>query len=279
MLCAPTMRKAIFLVVVLALIRVHSRAQSAKGILPQNNLGYPVLISLNNGATGSGFYLQLKDDIYLVTAKHVLFDPRTDTALAQFFTLRSYTDDVRELSPAIFTVDLNQVDANAIRKHRTDDVVCIQIFRRAPDGFQSATGVTRASEPKGNVIFVAQESTKTLANVLVGNDVLLMGYPTSLGLQPMTQIDASRPLLRKGIVAGIGPNKRSIILDCPVYFGNSGGPVIEIDEESIGRRRFSVIGVVIQYIPFEDGGRTFVIRANSGYSVVAPMDSVFELIN
>lgn len=94
----------------------------------------------------------------------------------------------------------------------------------------------------------------------------------------MPQIDPGRPLLRKGIVAGQNLDKRSIILDCPAYFGNSGGPVIEIDEVSIAERQYKMIGVVDQYVPYAEGGKTFAIMANSGYSVVTPMDFVLELV-
>src|SRR5271166_2532588 len=49
--------------------------------LPDDNLGYPVLIKLNNGNTGSGFYLKSGTALYLVTAKHVLYNPQTQTLL------------------------------------------------------------------------------------------------------------------------------------------------------------------------------------------------------
>jgi len=39
-----------------------------------------------------------------------------------------------------------------------------------------------------------------------------------------------------------------------------------------------VIGVVLNYVPYADGGRTFAIMANSGYSVATPMDFVLDLV-
>jgi hypothetical protein len=79
-------------------------------------------------------------------------------------------------------------------------------------------------------------------------------------------------------VAGENLLTHSIILDCPVYFGNSGSPVIEIDHDASGGRGVWTIGVVSQYVPYANGGKTFTIMANSGYSVVVPMDYVLELI-
>jgi len=127
----------------------------------------------------------------------------------------------------------------------------------------------------------ATEAVKRFDQVLVGNDVMLFGYPHSLALQQLRQLDPDRPLLRKGIVAGKNPDTKSIILDCPVYFGNSGGPVLEIDRQGLGGERLFIIGVVDQYVPFVQlaGAQTFAmqIESNSGYSIITPMDFVLEL--
>ena len=76
---------------------------------------------------------------------------------------------------------------------------------------------------------------------------------------------------------------KSVILDCPAYFGNSGGPVIEIDHPSFASTSYRVIGVVLDYVPFIQTGQaqTMVLSlaTNSGYSIIAPMDFVFELVN
>lgn len=109
---------------------------------------------------------------------------------------------------------------------------------------------------------------------------MVFGYPTSLGLQQFPQLDPMRPLLRKGIVAGTNPASRFLVLDCPVYFGNSGGPVLEVDRQGFGEK-LSIIGVVDQYVPFvqQAGSQTIAmqVQTNSGYSLAIPMDSVLEL--
>jgi hypothetical protein len=70
---------------------------------------------------------------------------------------------------------------------------------------------------------------------------------------------------------------RSIILDSAVYFGNSGGPVIEIDQQQ-SQASFYVVGVVVKYVPFAEATATFAIATNSGYSIAVPMDFVLELV-
>jgi len=131
---------------------------------------------------------------------------------------------------------------------------------------------------------VALDSVKTFDQVLVGNEVLMFGYPTSLSLLPNPKIDFQRPLLRKGIVAGENPLQRSIILDCPSYQGDSGGPILEVEETTPFTKTFKVIGVMSAFVPFADTWENQHFHylnttlQNSGYSVVTPMDFVLELI-
>jgi hypothetical protein len=134
-------------------------------------------------------------------------------------------------------------------------------------------------------VVVGHDNIRRFSDVLVGNDVILFGYPTSLGIPQRPQFDTHRPLLRKGVVAGLNLQKRAIILDCPVYQGNSGGPVIEIemDDKKLLTWHFYIIGVVSEFVPFEDVWLNLRERyfnttmLNSGYSVVVPMDFVLEI--
>lgn len=163
-------------------------------------------------------------------------------------------------------------------RHPSEDVVVFKVLTSInPEHGDVVPGITVRSSARMGFLGVGADTIKKFDEVLVGNDVILLGYPTSLGLQNMPQIDSHRPLLRKGIVAGTNPKTHSIILDCPAYPGNSGSPVIESDPEGLGHR-FKIIGVVNQYVPYADGGKTFIIMANSGYSLVTPMDYVMELV-
>jgi hypothetical protein len=96
---------------------------------------------------------------------------------------------------------------------------------------------TSCREPRGDdVVYslcdpVVDLCVKTFDQVLIGNDVIMYGYPTSLGLANILQLNPDRPLLRKGIVAGKNLQQHTLILDCPIYQGNSGGPIFEIDRD------------------------------------------------
>lgn len=259
-------------------------AQPGVRALPDDNLGYPVLISIGN-SQGSGFYINTDDATYLVTATHVLYTVPTVANVPRqlynpVFQLLSYSRDPTDLTPNIAVVDTNVLAAANIMRHAQVDVTVVRLFtRRAPDMIVPVAGVAVVQTSRGGILGSTRDTIARLNEVLVGNDVYLFGYPSSLALGQVAQINPRRPLLRKGIVAGINNDTNSIILDCPAYPGNSGGPVIEADQVDVLRRHFRIIGVVDQYVPYADGGRTFTINANSGYSVIIPMDFVLGLIN
>jgi S1-C subfamily serine protease len=264
---------------------------AAQRAIPDDNLAYPVLITLRNGATGSGFYLHAGKAVYLVTARHVLFDPATQKLLDVALELLSYSKDPSDSTRNLVTLDLSVLQSEGnIKPHPSEDVAVVKVStipenltsakeQGKPFSMQPVAGVTFKEQAKGGILCTTLDLVKPFEQVLTGNDVMVFGYPTSLGLQQLPQIDIHRPLLRKGIVAGTNPQNRSIILDCPSYFGNSGGPVVELDRVDLATR-FTIIGVILQYVPFADTGRsnTFAILSNSGYSIAAPMDFVLELV-
>ena len=186
----------------------------------------------------------------------------------------------------IIKLDLTVLQANKdLVSHPSVDVVVVKVFDTGdstPKGrlITTRAGVTVASFAALGVLGVDSKAVKRFDQVLTGNDVMVFEYPTSLGLQQFPQLDPMRPLLRKGIVAGTNPATKFLVLDSPVYFGNSGGPVLELDRQSFGTK-LSIIGVVDQYVPFvqQAGSQTIAmqVQTNSGYSLAIPMDSVLEL--
>ncbi|MGO8731864.1 MAG: trypsin-like peptidase domain-containing protein [Terriglobia bacterium] len=255
--------------------------------LPSDNLSYPVLITLGNGATGSGFFLGNEKAVYLVTAKHVLFNPTTGGLLDPRAELISYSKDPADSTRNSFAVDLTVLAGDRdIRPHPSEDVVVVRVGVISASNPQSSGSPSVSLVPGVMITERARlgitwgdlnSGVKTFDQVIVGNDVVLFGYPTSLALQQLPQLDVHHPLLRKGIVAGTNPATRTLILDCPAYFGNSGGPVVEVDHEGF-QTTYKVIGVMNMYVPFVDTGHAFQMASNSGYSIATPMDFVLELV-
>lgn len=253
--------------------------------IPADNLAYPVLLQFDTGSSGSSFILRTDSEIFIITAKHVIFDG--DNVRGQKIILTCPSRDIDDDHVKKMLVDLTKL---VPIKHGQSDIAAIEIGKIRTDSAKGAylvehhDGISISEgQDLGTVSVNAQTTTKQLKDVLISNDVYLYGYPTSLGIKDLPQFDYNKPLLRKGIIANIYKNTGTIILDCPVYYGNSGGPVVEVEQDGPGFHH-KVIGVVSQFIPFvehwENKQNKLVNTevSNSGYSVVVSMDRVFELI-
>lgn len=120
----------------------------------------------------------------------------------------------------------------------------------------------------------AATSVKPFDEVLEGNAVFVFGYPTSIS-NNNAFLDIRLPLLRRGIVAGKNDRLKTIILDCLIYQGTSGGLVVEVDEK-FAVKYFKGIGLITNFVPFRNDGSQE--TQNSGYSVAVPIDQVSELL-
>jgi len=258
-----------------------ARAQRA---IPDNNLAYPVLVSAGN-SSGSGFFINTSTATYLITARHVLFNAKTGTLWASVVTFTAYDPDPHDTNATVFSVDLSisQSTGNLLSAP-TKDVVAVKIGTSAAvtdkgklGKLEFVPGVQMLQQSSHGIVVVPSTSIKKFDDVLIGNDIYIFGYPISLGLKEIPQIDLTHPLLRKGAIAGKNLMQRTIILDCASYPGNSGGPVLE--EENNGfNKNFNIVGVVTQFVPFADRAVYSVIIENSGYSIAEPMDAVLDLV-
>ena len=278
----------------IAFVLITPREAHSGREIPDDNLAYPVLVTLDNDSKNksSGFFLSTGTTFYLVTATHVLFEPTKGNLRANRATLLAYSKDPRETGKNILHLDLpNLLASNRIYRHSTEDVSVVHIAdisekNEAEDHkLKILPGVVVAEMSPSGLVVVDVDNVKRFEDVLVGNTIYVFGYPTSLGMKKTPQLDPLRPLLRFGIVAGTNPSKKTIILDCPSYSGNSGGPVLEVEQAGAFERRYRVIGVVSQFVPFIETWINLNQRytnstmSNSGYSIAVPMDPVLELVN
>jgi hypothetical protein len=287
----------------------------AQGSLPTNNLDYPIMIGFSGG-NGTGFLVGDSSHWYLVTARHVLFrdtvvadtqvrllraavtPPVAFTAPAgardsQVFLLRTTEANLRGYAAGElfeFSVHLGALLKDGmIRAPTLHDVAVVRMGSASREGAIITPGLrSRYVESKvtckSMFVMAWWQLLRTYDKVLVGNDVFVFGYPTSIGLKRTRQIDYDRPLVHKGVVAGKNPTSRTIVIDVSVYGGNSGGPVIVVEAEGLGGQKFAPIGVVSQYVPFEDSwwnttrNYKYSTITTSDYSIVEPLDPVLDII-
>ena len=245
--------------------------------LPDDNLAYPVLIQ-QPGSTGTGFFTNDGNRLFLVTAAHVLFDRNTGKLFGTTITLTSASSDPKEKESNVLELEASAVLAN-IKIDKKADVAVILLAQGKGEKATLQPGFKHVKRTKKPLLSANVAALKTYDDVLLGNEVYIMGYPVSLALMPIPQIARDKPLLRSGIVAGSNDAHKTIILDSAAYGGNSGGPVIEVDEERTPKgtmKHFRIIGVVIQFVPYAVAPG--MPPVNSGYAVAASMDRVLELM-
>ncbi len=354
-------RKNLFLIACLVFTLItfppshYSQADEIASVLPEDNLLYPVILALDNGMTGSGFYLNSNTSLYFVTARHVLGSPdgiiskkilgrslNDDTVFDwliqkgfvepvsetegrfkvdifamtndlqrdypnEFFkiwdilqqnyhwspmgkiaTLQSYADKAGQNS-VMFKIDLTALAKQGLINYsQTDDVAIAKVATVSNKKLTLVHGVAATiSQPGAENISLLGLNINNLAGfdqVHPGNEVFIFGHPTSL---PAMGLDFSKPLLRRGSIAGKDSKTKKIILDASVYFGDSGGLVIEMgaDKTNPFIMRFKAIGIVQGIVPFVNefknqqyGYSNFEIE-NSGYCLATSMDALLDLIS
>lgn len=259
--------------------------------LPDDPRTFPVLIMHEKGM-GSGCVLQLSNSVYLVTAKHVLFGKPEGTnppiLLSATAAVRAYSQvGTTNVSERTFFLNLSQLMRDGEISYSSNrDVTVVRIEECLTNNHDVVKILPGVGIPPGPTGLVTRGAAFVcaMADIEVGAEVYMFGYPTSL-TGPISQIfEPWEPLLRRGIVAGVNLDKRTIIIDCPSYQGNSGGPVVQVDHPSWGVTRFRIIGLVTGFVPFQEEWEnktlqySHVLKSNSGYTVIEPIDIAMELV-
>ena len=191
-------------------------------------------------------------------------------------TLFSYLYKIRETEMNEVQVELTKLyEQGMIKYHPSKDVTIIKIGTHEKIGNKISTKPLEGVLVKnwGGGVGLGENNFKLFDDVLIGNSIFVFGYPTSITNQNPF-LDTKLPLLRKGVVAGKNNSLKAIILDCPMFHGNSGGLVLEVERTPESKELFRAIGLITNLVPF----RTEEWVQNSGYSIAVPMDFVEELI-
>ncbi len=238
--------------------------------LTLSNLSFATFLSLDYGKSyGSGFKLTYGNVTYLITAKHVLFNDEGNERCEKIL-VTSQNSRGRQEDAQTIVIDATKL---TIYNSSSSDVAIIRMEENEFNHVEQL-GV--------NIVSIQIEDSKMINEIEIANEVYLIGFPTSLIVQGAPNFDINKPLLRKGIVAGINNLDNTFIIDCSAYYGNSGSPIIEKQADS----SLKLIGLVSKYIPFVTEWRnnrepsiSHVEFSNSGYTVCVSMDEILLLIN
>ncbi|MDQ5962809.1 MAG: Serine protease [Patescibacteria group bacterium] len=262
--------------------------------LPSNNLNYPVRI-LAGTSSGSGFIVGTddKNNIYIVTAKHVLYYQDPTTKEFKLFAEKikivcnTFVEPYVYKPPRIYELSLQKLIAdNHLKQHSSQDIVVIKFGERKDSRIHFLAGVTLLQNAEGSIVTYELSGARKFNDVDISNEIFALGYPVSLSTSEMKQINYDLPLVRKGIIAGKNYDNKTLILDCPVYGGNSGGLALEINLDVPNEVNIHLIGVIVQFVPFVEQWQNTRFPSlynthyqNSGYSIVLPVDFIIDLID
>ena len=248
---------------------------------------FTVSVVLEN-SKGSGFFFCYKGNMFVVTARHVIFNEKDGefSLYGKAATIKAPDIMGATASPAIFDILLNE---NNTFYNNSYDVGLVHLgsYRLTHDNTKLHPAyrdeIVQTQLPTNRGQFYGQYSSVSLGNVKVGADVFVAGYPTSLGITHYLDLfDHDRPVVRKGIVSHVNYERQHIIIDCFVFPGNSGGPVIQAS--STGDAKNTLIGLVSRYIPYRQlqiipvENITNINYINSGYALIVSMDHVIDSI-
>ncbi|MBS1598856.1 MAG: trypsin-like peptidase domain-containing protein [Bacteroidetes bacterium] len=241
-----------------------------------------VLVQSGNGS-GSGFYLtdSTKDYMCFVTASHVLVDPQTNQLYSDSILLISYKKNSQRDSRDSFRISLmSAYRMGMFRYNSQKDVAVLKIAITKNRAIIYQPFVTKITLSNTYLNQFEAHLIKKIGEVETMSDIFTVGYPKSLSLN--VNFDYNRPLVRKGIIAGVDLQKDRIIADLPVYQGNSGGAVFQA---ILFNPNTYLIGIVSQFVPFEEHwinqayGYFNTNVYNSGYAVIVPVDNILNEIN
>lgn len=277
---------------------------NAQSSMFENQMLKSCLIQMDKGGLGTGMLYYDSTSIYLITARHNFYQEVSSKGKTLFLLkdsrckLITYPRDIKFAKSDSLECDLVILEKKGLLKYDSmNDVATIKLAELSilDSTYQSINyldGIKRLDKSGTFIQGFIIDEVKRIEELNIGDEVALFGFPRAIGLKRNPQYDFNRPLLRKGTIAGLNNSKRTFILDCEVYQGNSGGPVLRYYYKFeaykggfIRSIRSELIGIISQFIPLEEKwkslnyGMTNIEWDNSGYSVIVPIDYAIDLIN
>lgn len=140
-------------------------------------------------------------------------------------------------------------------------------------------------------VMAFRETRESLGITTPGDEIFVLGFP--MGISGVVQQHA---IIRGGVIARLDDDiiqtEHSFLIDCSIFPGNSGGPVIIkptfASASGTPLNQSYLIGVVKGYLPYSEtayslqGGSPqprVEFMENSGLALVVPLDYVRDIVN
>lgn len=245
----------------------------------------PTVLFLPMG--GSGILIQDTSNlIHIVTAKHVIYNPSTG-----FSSLNEskcevvyYPVDFISGEMRVFEFDLTLLEKEGnILADKIQDICVIKIAYIDSGSVNYYPGVIRHGKRMNLEPYPINRAISS-SRLNLGEEIIVTGYPTSIGIAESPQFDYLKPLAKRGSIAGKSDKFDTFVIDCNLHHGNSGGPVFLI-ESSTAAWTVRLVGIVSQRIPLREEAiildpikKVTSNQSNSTYSVVVPIDFAQKLL-
>lgn len=228
------------------------------------------MLSCGEFSKGSGFFVIYQGRNYLVTDDHVVYDKEKARLYGANITVTATIQNETYESSVVFNLNLDENQERIIYSEDTD-LWAIEL-----------TATNMQNQHGQEYIRINQLSYLVVQNEDIlgrwSHTVYIYGYPTSLMPEAPFEI---KPFLAKGVISSYDTETGQFVTDIPVYYGNSGCPVIFVNNDN----EVHLIGVVQKLIPFKldwkNKYETSFIRMdwhNSGYSICMGVNKLLELL-
>jgi hypothetical protein len=221
---------------------------------------------------------EARHDIYLVTSAHVIEGEEV------LYAKLNVTGSSSDITGQRF--ELTQFDEDGSSMWATRDDFDIAVTLLAPEVLKE-TGARFNWIPEHKWLYT---SDMEAANVGPGDEVFVCGFPLGLSGSERKYV-----IVRSGCVARLDEEiigeTGSFLIDCSIFPGNSGGPVLlkprlmEDDDGSVVYEMPFLLGVVKSYLPYRDtavslqtGQPRITFEENSGLAAVVPADAITAAI-
>lgn len=197
-----------------------------------NEINQVFCVGMINAGTsrGSCFIAEHNGELYVVTAYHVLFN-HEGTLISSDGTLFFSNQETDDRNNLYVNITLDHIE---IKVSPEDDLAL----------FKYDSNSEFIAEARNNDIKLTPISlTAKPENELWTTKVYILGFPTSLCIDAPFD---TKPMVASGVVSAYDRSHNSFIVNAPVYYGNSGCPVLRMQEDGT----IEIVGIVQRLVMF-----------------------------